>query len=297
MATNEQVKSFISTLGKLAAKVCKERGYSDISAKVCVCQAALETGWGTSSLMVKANAYFGIKATGWKGKVYNSQTNEVYNGTTVNINANFRAYDTLEASVRDYFDLISGSRYAASLKAKSVLECITAIKNGGYATDPNYINSIMSIYNSYKTYIDEATKLPVDVVITYQSFFGRWGAEIKSNTSSYSGDCDHPISGIRAKSTVGKVYVQSRLINGKELGLASAYVKDGGVGTGYSGQMYNGIDAFRVKVEGIDPSKVRYRGHWDGKAGKWGRWYTAVEFGWAGLAGHLLDAVQIQIIE
>lgn len=136
-----------------------------------------------------------------------------------------------------------------------------------------------------------------DVIITYQSFFGKWGAEIKSNTGSYSGDCDHPISGIRAKSTVGKVYIQSRLINGKELGLASAYVKDGGAGTGYSGQMYNGIDAFRVKVEGIDPTKVRYRGHWDGKNGKFGRWYTAAEFGWAGLAGHLLDAVQIMVVK
>ena len=32
--------------------------------------------------------------------------------------------------------------------AETPLECITAIKNGGYATSPTYINTIMSIINS-----------------------------------------------------------------------------------------------------------------------------------------------------
>lgn len=106
---------------------------------------------GQSTIMMKANAIFGIKATSnWKGKVYNAQTKECYDGATyTNINACFRAYNSLQESISDYFDLITKlERYRKACVANSPLECITAIKNGGYATSPTYINTIMSIINS-----------------------------------------------------------------------------------------------------------------------------------------------------
>lgn len=118
---------------------------------VVIAQAICETGWGTSSLMMKANAIFGIKATStWKGKVYNSNTKECYDGINyTNINACFRSYDSLEQSIYDYFELITKSeRYKKAINTKSPLECITAIKNGGYATSPTYIDTIMAIINS-----------------------------------------------------------------------------------------------------------------------------------------------------
>ena len=101
--------------------------------------------------MMKANAIFGIKATKtWKGKVYNSKTKECYDGVNyTDITACFRAYDNLEESIKDYFDLIcKNARYKKALNCKSAEECITAIKNGGYATSPVYIQTIMSIINS-----------------------------------------------------------------------------------------------------------------------------------------------------
>lgn len=101
--------------------------------------------------MMKANAIFGIKATSnWKGKVYNANTKECYDGINyTNINACFRAYNSLQESISDYFDLICGlSRYAGAIHTSSPLACITAIKNGGYATSPTYIDTIMSIINS-----------------------------------------------------------------------------------------------------------------------------------------------------
>ena len=101
--------------------------------------------------MMKANAIFGIKATSsWKGKVYNSNTQECYDGSTyTNITACFRAYNSLAESISDYFDLITKlERYRKAIVAETPLECITAIKNGGYATSPTYINTIMSIINS-----------------------------------------------------------------------------------------------------------------------------------------------------
>ena len=101
--------------------------------------------------MMKANAIFGIKATSnWKGKVYNANTKECYDGINyTNINACFRAYNSLQESISDYFDLICGlSRYAGAIHTSSPRDCITAIKNGGYATSPTYIDTIMSIINS-----------------------------------------------------------------------------------------------------------------------------------------------------
>ena len=150
MASTTQVNNFISKLSAIAISEAKKRS-KWVLPSVCIAQAALETGWGTSALMTKANAYFGIKATGWKGKVYNSATLECYDGKTyTNVNACFRAYDSVEASVKDYFDLITGSsRYSAAVNEKDAKKAITAIKNGGYATDPTYIDKIMNIINSY----------------------------------------------------------------------------------------------------------------------------------------------------
>ena len=109
---------------------------------------------------MKANAIFGIKAfSDWKGKVYNAKTKECYDGYTyTDITACFRAYNSLEESISDYFDLITkSSRYRKALVTNSPLECITEIKNGGYATSPTYINTIMAIINS-----NNLTKYDVD---------------------------------------------------------------------------------------------------------------------------------------
>ena len=141
---------FIPTIAPLVQAENKKRG-NPLFSSVVIAQAICESGWGQSKIMMKANAIFGIKATSsWKGKVYNANTQECYDGVSyTNITACFRAYDNLQESISDYFDLILGlSRYSKAINTNSPLECITAIKNGGYATSPTYINTIMSIINS-----------------------------------------------------------------------------------------------------------------------------------------------------
>ena len=138
---------FISKIAPLVQKENKKRG-NPLYNSVVIAQAICESGWGQSTIMMKANAIFGIKATkSWNGKVYNAKTKECYDGKTyTNITACFRAYNSLEESISDYFDLITkSSRYRKACVANSPLECITAIKNGGYATSPSYINTIMAI--------------------------------------------------------------------------------------------------------------------------------------------------------
>lgn len=141
---------FIPTIAPLVQAENKKRGYPLFSS-VVIAQAICESGWGQSKIMMKANAIFGIKATSnWKGKVYNANTQECYDGVSyTNIIACFRAYNSLSESISDYFDLITKlERYRKATIAETPLECITAIKNGGYATSPTYINTIMSIINS-----------------------------------------------------------------------------------------------------------------------------------------------------
>ena len=182
MATKTQVNAFIKKLGALVQAEYKKRknaGKKWVLPSVAIAQAALETGWGTSSLMTKANAYFGIKWT--KGyKAYNANTREVYDGVDTTINADFRAYDSVEDSVADYFDLITGlSRYSKAVNKTDPKEVITAIKEGGYATDPNYVDSVMSIINQYDlTKYDEVveetestTNYKVGDVVTYDRIY------------------------------------------------------------------------------------------------------------------------------
>ena len=141
---------FIPTIAPMVQAENKKRGYPLFSS-VVIAQAICESAWGQATIMMRANAIFGIKATSnWEGKVYNARTKECYDGATyTDISACFRAYDNLQESISDYFDLITGlSRYKGALHRESPKACITAIKNGGYATSPTYINTIMSIINS-----------------------------------------------------------------------------------------------------------------------------------------------------
>lgn len=141
---------FLPTIAPLVVAENQRRG-NPLFSSVVIAQAICESAWGQSKIMMKANAIFGIKATSnWKGKVYNAKTQECYDGSTyTNITACFRAYNSLSESISDYFDLITKSeRYRKACVSNSPLECITAIKNGGYATSPTYINTIMSIIKS-----------------------------------------------------------------------------------------------------------------------------------------------------
>lgn len=121
---------FILTIAPLVVKENQKRG-NPLFSSVVIAQAICESGWGKSQIMMKANAIFGIKAfSDWKGKVYNAQTQECYDGISyTNINACFRAYNSLEESISDYFDLITKlERYRKACTSNSPLECITEIK-------------------------------------------------------------------------------------------------------------------------------------------------------------------------
>ena len=149
---------FIDIVAPIVQNENRKRG-NPLFSSVVISQAALETGFGISKIMLKANAIFGIKASkNWKGKVYSSKTQECYDGSNMTtITDYFRAYNSLEESVADYFDLITKlERYRKACVSSNYQECITEIYKGGYATDPNYVVKILQIIKDYNlTRFDE----------------------------------------------------------------------------------------------------------------------------------------------
>lgn len=165
--------AFIKQVGPIAQKECAKRNLPNVSLWTCIIQACHESGYGTAPTMKNANAYFGIKATeAWVkaakygGRVYRSKTKECYDGKTLtNIKDTFRAYHSMEDSIADYFDLISGSSlYKGSISKPTVKECLSYIitkvivngkhVSGGYATGPNYVTHAMKVYNDHKQLIE-----------------------------------------------------------------------------------------------------------------------------------------------
>lgn len=115
-------------------------------------QAALETGWGEKVMAagneLSSHNLFGIKAgSSWQGETVAVKSDEFLGGRMVAVRGEFRAYDSIEASVRDYVSLITGSsRYEQALEnAEEPRRYADALAEAGYATDPAYAEKIQSI--------------------------------------------------------------------------------------------------------------------------------------------------------
>ena len=126
MATLSQVKAFINKIAPIAQRQAAKH-YNKIFASVCIAQACVESSYGTSPKMARANAVYGIKVgkskwhfgIAWKDKAYSTKTKECYDGKTYQeITDMFRAYDSIEDATEDYFDMLcTASRYKAAVNA------------------------------------------------------------------------------------------------------------------------------------------------------------------------------------
>jgi peptidoglycan hydrolase FlgJ len=117
-------------------------------------QAALETGWGrrmprtadgNSSLNL-----FGVKAgSEWDGARAVAETVEVSGGVASQRRTAFRAYGSIEDSVKDFASLLANSpRYREAVAAGgSAQGYVQSIAKSGYATDPDYGNKLNQVLN------------------------------------------------------------------------------------------------------------------------------------------------------
>lgn len=117
-----------------------------IFASVTIAQAILESGWGESTLSIKAKNLFGIKAfDDCTGDYVTMDTTEYYNGMRQTVSARFRAYNSFNDSIKDHTKLLLTERYRAVREASNYKDACNALKNCGYATDPNYPSLLINL--------------------------------------------------------------------------------------------------------------------------------------------------------
>lgn len=138
------------------------RRQTGMSAALQTAQAILETGWGQGVPVDKysglfSNNLFGIKGTGPAGTVI-SNTWEEHNGVVFRIDANFRAYHTIEQAWDDHKRLLlTATRYQPY---RDVMHDSTlgawALRRAGYATDSQYAVKLIDIISRFSLWtLDE----------------------------------------------------------------------------------------------------------------------------------------------
>ncbi len=160
-AGTEAQRKFIAKIGPMAHEDMLSTG---ILASVTIAQACIESGYGTSTLATKAKNLFGMKAsiggsswkTVWKGKTYTVNTQEYINGSYITIKAAFRKYSTIAESVADHSAYLAGAtisegklRYDGIVGCKKYKKAAQIIKDGGYATAPNYVPVIVNTIETF----------------------------------------------------------------------------------------------------------------------------------------------------
>lgn len=122
-----------------------------VYASLTLAQAAQEQGLRVPS----TNNLFGIKADpSWDGQTSTLQTTECNSTGCYQTMAAFRVYDTVEGSFTDHGDWLinrfaNRSEFASATTLKGQLISLKSNPIAQYATDPNYLCSLVNIINKY----------------------------------------------------------------------------------------------------------------------------------------------------
>jgi peptidoglycan hydrolase FlgJ len=142
---------------KYGAAAANAAAGSPVFMETILTAAAHESGFGQSKLAAVHNNFFGIKAgKRWKGNVVSYSTGEqTKDGKKYHVVAKFRSYPSAEVSFKDYVKLITGPRYtkAGVSNASSPAEQFKRLQAAGYATDVNYANKLIKLYNSVENWV------------------------------------------------------------------------------------------------------------------------------------------------
>lgn len=108
-------------------------------------QLALETG-AKGDKTIGAYNYGNIKAgKSWAGKSTSANVVEYdRNGKAGKEGAKFRAYDDANSAAQDYADMIK-RRFPKAVGARNATDFAQGLKDGGYATDPDYVKKITGV--------------------------------------------------------------------------------------------------------------------------------------------------------
>jgi len=158
-AAFDNAQSFIEQLYPAAQQAAEELG---IDPKALLAQAAIETGWGQKMIHnnqgQNSHNLFGIKADRrWQGDRAMVDTIEFEQGIAATKKAPFRVYDSFAESMQDYVGFVKQNpRYEDAVKqSQSPENYFSELQKAGYATDPNYANKVIAVFESeqFKQYL------------------------------------------------------------------------------------------------------------------------------------------------
>lgn len=155
MATSTQIANFIKEIAPHAQNAYRDLG--KVLPSICIGMACVESGYGTATIMRKHNAFMGQKVgTGrtatkyWSGKFFTSRTKEEYTiGVHTTINAAFRAYDSTEQCIYNYYELLNTNLYKRVKANVPYAEQMAQIKLCGYMTSSKEVNSVINTIKRY----------------------------------------------------------------------------------------------------------------------------------------------------
>lgn len=144
------VEDFVNQLRPYAEQASKKLG---VDANILLAQSALETGWGKSVIKMSDGTssfnLFNIKAgKSWDGEQAKVETLEYKEGIAKKEVSGFRVYESYQQSFDDYVDFIkTNPRYSNAIKmAENVEQYMHELQQAGYATDPNYADKVIKVY-------------------------------------------------------------------------------------------------------------------------------------------------------
>ncbi len=155
-ASYEQMQYFLNTVGPMCTNDMRD---NHILASFSMAQAIWESGWGTSTLAVEANALFGIRAySGWSGKVYDRSEKKLYTNWAEiyatkgeayvknNTLAFWRAYDSWQESVNDHSNLFNTMSIYENLRGNyDYKSCCDLVVKDGYCGEPSYTTVLIQM--------------------------------------------------------------------------------------------------------------------------------------------------------
>ena len=156
-------QSFIEQLYPAAQQAAQQLG---IDPKALLAQAAIETGWGQHMIHntsgQNSHNLFGIKADRlWQGDRAMVNTIEFEKGVAATKKAPFRMYDSFAESMQDYVGFVKQNpRYEEAVKqSRSPQDYFSELQKAGYATDPDYAQKIISVFEGEQFKRHAAEKL------------------------------------------------------------------------------------------------------------------------------------------
>lgn len=164
-------------IAKVGALFTADQRKNGVFASVSFAQFILESAYGKSELAQNANNCFGMKCSlsgntwggsAWDGaSKYAKNTQEYVNGQYVTVTAEFRKYQDVEQSIADHSAYLLGAMKGSKKRYDGLKGCtdyrkaVQIIKDGGYATAPDYVEKICSIIERWNL-----TRYDVDAAVS-----------------------------------------------------------------------------------------------------------------------------------